>query len=174
MIKLIKIDSSFKEQLIDMIDEWKEDINKNNTNHSPYAIFKNDPEDFEFYLNNLEIKNPKEGYVPDSTFFLYDDVRNRLLGACNIRHYLNKGLLLTGGHIGDGIRPSERRKGYGTKIISLALDECKKLNIDKVLITCDEDNIGSKKAIINNGGILENKAIDNNKVVLRFWIDNTK
>ena len=75
-----------------------------------------------------------------------------------------------GGHIGDGIRPSERRKGYATKMISLALEECKKLGMDKVLLVCDKDNIGSVKSIINNGGVLENVVLKEGKLIQRYWI----
>ena len=64
--------------------------------------------------------------VPHSTFFCLDERRNIIVGAVNIRHYLNEHLLLHGGHIGDGIRPSERRKGYAVQMIGLALEECKK------------------------------------------------
>ena len=63
----------------------------------------------------------------------------------------------SGGHIGDGIRPSERRKGYATAMIGLALEECRKLGINKVLMTCDKTNIGSAKSIMNNGGVLESE-----------------
>ena len=170
-VRLIKLTKEYEHQLGEMIDEWKEDQEKNHTNHSPYAIFKNDYHDFDYYLENLELKNPRDGLVPDSTFFLLDEERNRLLGAVNIRHYLNEGLLKDGGHIGDGIRPSERRKGYATKMIGLALEECKKLGIDKALICCDKDNIGSAKSIINNGGVLENEITDEDgEIVQRYWI----
>lgn len=108
----------------------------------------------------------------ESVFFLLDEERNRLLGAVNIRHYLNESNLLRGGHIGDGIRPSERRKGYGTEIIRLALIECKKLGIDRVLITCDKDNIGSSKAIIKNGGVLENEVLNQyGGIEQRYWVE---
>ena len=170
-LRLIKLTKEYEHQLGEMIDEWKEDQEKNHTNHSPYAIFKNDYHDFDYYLENLELAEARDGLVPDSTFFLLDDERNRLLGAVNIRHYLNEGLLQDGGHIGDGIRPSERRKGYATKMIGLALEECKKLGIDKALICCDKDNIGSARSIINNGGVLENEIVDEDgEVVQRFWI----
>ena len=169
-LKLIKLTKEYKDQLIEMIDEWRIDQEINHTNHSPYAIFKNDYADFDYYLEHLEIKEAKDGLVPSSTFFLLDEDRIRLLGACNIRHYLNEDLLATGGHIGDGIRPSERRKGYATKMISLALEECKKLGINKVLITCDKNNIGSMKSIINNGGVLENEVIENGEILQRYWI----
>ena len=156
-----------------MIDEWKLDQEINHTDKSPYVIFKNDYHDFDYYLDNLELKEPiPQGFVPDSTFFLLDEERNRLLGAVNIRHSLNDHLLKVGGHIGDGIRPSERRKGYATEMIRLALLECKKLGIDRVLICCNSDNIGSKKSILNNGGTLENIVMDEGKPMERYWIDN--
>ncbi len=171
-LKLIKLTKEYEKQLGEMIDEWKYDQEINHTNHSPWAIFKNDYHDFDYYLANLDIKEPTDGKVPDSTFFLLDEERNRLLGAVNIRHYLNEGLLLHGGHIGDGIRPSERRKGYATEMIRLALIECKKLGIDKVLMVCDKDNIGSRKSIINNGGILENEIVDEDgNIEQRYWIN---
>lgn len=89
----------------------------------------------------------------------------------NIRHYLNDKLFETGGHIGDGIRPSERRKGYVTAMIGLALEECRKLGIDRVLICCDKDNIGSAKSIQRNGGVLENEVEENGNIVQRYWIE---
>lgn len=171
-LKLIKITKEHYNLVADMIDEWKLDQEINHTNHSPGAIFKNDYHDFNYYLENLEIKNPIDGKVPDSVFFLLDKDRNILLGAVNIRHYLNEYLLKYSGHIGDGIRPSERGKGYGTKMIRLALIECKKLGINKVLMVCDKSNIASAKTIIKNGGILENEFIDEDgEVQQRYWID---
>ena len=172
-LKLVKLTKDYQKQLSEMLEEWVS-FNKENpdANTSPYAIFKNDYHDFDYYLKHLELKEATDKLVPDSTFFLYDDERDKFIGAVNIRHYLNEGLLKEGGHIGDGIRPSERQKGYGTKIIALALEECKKLKIDKVLITCYKDNIGSAKAIMNNGGVLENEIIDSDGILLqRYWID---
>lgn len=170
-VKLIKLTKEYYIQLKDMIDEWKLDQEKNNTNHSPWAIFKNDYHDFDYYLENLEHKEPIEGKVPDSVFFLLDEERNILLGAVNIRHYLNDYLLKYAGHIGDGIRPSERRKGYATEMIRLALLECKKLGIEKVLMVCNKDNLGSSKSIIKNGGVLENEFVDEKgEINQRYWI----
>ena len=171
-VKLFKLTKEYYNELKDMIDEWKLDQEVNRTNHSPWAIFKNDYQDFDYYLDNLEIKEPVEGKVPDSVFFLLDEERNILLGAVNIRHYLNDFLLQYGGHIGDGIRPSERRKGYATEMIRLALLECKKLGINRVLMVCDKDNIGSAKSIINNGGVLENEFVDEKgNTNQRYWIE---
>ena len=167
-IKLIRLSKEYRRQLFEMMDEWKA---LKPDEHTPWAIFKNDYHDFDYYLANLDLKQPKEGKVPDTVLFAYDEDRDIFVGAVNIRHYLNEGLLATGGHIGDGIRPSERRKGYGNLIVSLALKECRKLGIDKVLMTCDKTNVASRRTIINNGGILENEVSDGDEVVQRFWID---
>lgn len=170
-LKLIKLTKAYEKQLGEMIDEWKKDQEVNHTNRSPRAIFKNDYHDFDHYLANLEQKTAAEGRVPDSVFFLLDEDRDRLLGAVNIRHCLNDQLLNTGGHIGDGIRPSERRKGYATAMIGLALMECKRLGIERVLMTCNKDNIGSAKSIIKNGGVLENEVVnDEGQIEQRYWI----
>lgn len=170
-IKLVKLSHQYKNQLVDMLGEWARDIEINHTNHSPWMIFRNDYHDFDFYLDNLEIKQEIENHVPDSTFFCLDLDRQIFVGAVNIRHYLNESLLLGGGHIGAGIRPSERRKGYATAMIKLALEECKKLGIEKVLMTCDKDNIGSAKSIMKNGGVLENTFINQKGIEIeRYWI----
>ena len=172
-LKLIKLTKEYEVKLGEMIDEWKLDQEINNTNHSPWSIFKNDYHDFDYYLNNLERKYETEDRVPDSVFFLLDEERNRLLGAVNIRHYLNESLLKEGGHIGDGIRPSERRKGYATEMVRLSLIECKKLGIERVLMTCYKNNIRSAKSIIKNGGVLENEFVNSEgEIEQRYWIDN--
>ena len=171
-LKLIKLTKKYEKQLGEMIDEWRRDQEENRTNHSPYAIFKNDYHDFDHYLEDLEHKTETDGRVPDSVFFLLDADRDRLLGAVNIRHYLNEALLRDGGHIGDGIRPSERRKGYATEMIRLALIECRRLGIKRVLMVCDKDNIGSAKSIVRNGGVLENEITDEDGTVeQRYWIE---
>ena len=171
-VRLIKLSKEYYTQLSEMIDEWKLDHEVNQGNSSPWAIFKNDYHDFDYYLENLEIREPKDGQVPDSVFFLLDIDRNILLGAVNIRHCLNNHLLQFGGHIGDGVRPSERRKGYATEMIRLSLIECKKLGINRVLMVCDKTNVGSAKSIIKNGGVLENELVDDNgKTKQRYWIE---
>ena len=113
-----------------------------------------------------------ETHVPDSTFFCLDTERNIFVGAVNIRHYLNEKLLHDGGHIGDGIRPSERGKGYGTQMIALALQECDRLGIRRVLMCCDETNRASARTIEKNGGVLENTlAGPDGNVVRHYWIE---
>ncbi len=168
---LVKGSHQYKRHIVDMLDEWTKYNAAHHTDESPWSIFKNLYDDFDYYLRNLDTTEPHDGLVPDSTFFCLDDERNRMVGAVNIRHYLNDYLLAYGGHIGNGIRPSERQKGYATRMIGLALEECKKLGIGKVLIVCDKDNIGSAKSIIRNGGVLEDEPIKDGKVIQRYWID---
>lgn len=170
----IKLTKQYKEEFIEMIEEWKKDIKENNTNQSPSIIFKTPYDDFDNYIDKIEVKENREQKVKSSTFFAFDFERNKIVGAVNIRHELNDELLKSGGHIGDGVRPGERRKGYATKMISLALEECKKLGIEKVLITCDRNNIGSAKSIQNNGGKLENEVEFEGKIMQRYWIDLKK
>ena len=172
-IKLVKLSKEYKTQLEEMLDEWVDFNNTHDTNHSPWAIFKNDYHDFNNYLNDMiKLESLNDGnHVPSTTYFALDLDRNIFVGAINIRHYLNERLLKDGGHIGDGVRPSERRKGYATEMIRLALPICKELGIDKVLMVCYKDNIGSLKSILRNGGILENEIpSDNGKIDQRYWI----
>lgn len=165
-LRLVKLEDRYKDQLINMMDEWYQTGEK----IVPYAIRKTDYHDFERYSGSLEVNDDSGGLVPDSTFFCLDEERNIFVGAVNIRHYLDEGLLLHGGHIGDGVRPSERGKGIATQMIHLALLECKKLGIEKVLMVCDKENIGSAKSILKNGGVLENEINVDGVIEQRYWI----
>jgi predicted acetyltransferase len=165
-LKLVKATAEYQNQIIEMLDEWYASGEK----IIPYSIRRLDYHDFAYYCENLEVKDTNDGLVLDSTFFCLDTDRNRMVGAVNIRHYLNDSLLRNGGHIGDGVRPSERRKGIATKMIGLALSECKRLGIDKVLMVCNKENIASAKSIRNNGGILENEIVVDGVVEQRYWI----
>lgn len=165
-LHLVKLEKKYKMHLNDMMEEWYASGEK----IVPFAIAIFDFHDFDNYINCLDINVEENGFVPYSTFFCLDVERDLFVGAVNIRHYLNESLLLNGGHIGDGVRPTERRKGVATKMISLALEECKKIGIDKVLMVCDKKNIGSAKSIENNGGVLENEILVDGIVEQRFWI----
>ena len=170
-IELVKLTHEYKDQLFDMLEEWKNDIIENHTNISPWRIWANDFHDFDDYVKSINATEElNNDWVPDKTLFCLDRDRNIFVGAVSIRHYLNDKLLKTGGHIGDGIRPGERRKGYATAMIALALEECKKLGITRVLMCCDKNNIGSAKSIIKNGGVLENEIEEDGHIEQRYWI----
>lgn len=110
-----------------------------------------------------------EHLVPSSTFFLTDGCV--LLGAIDIRHYLNDRLFNVGGHIGYGIIKSARGNGYAVRMLELAVPILKSLQLDKVLITCDKTNIASAKTILNFGGALENEIFDGEKIMQRYWVE---
>lgn len=119
------------------------------------------------------VRMPK-GYVPATMYFLMDG--STFIGRVQIRHRLNAFLRSEGGHIGYVIRPSKRKKGYGKEILRLALLKTKRLEMKKVLVTCDEGNEGSRKIIEANGGVFQNKVTrkmpsnQGGTVALRYWI----
>ena len=101
-------------------------------------------------------------------------IENRILGSISIRHNLNDEMLSKfGGHIGYNIRPSERRKGFATKMLYLALEKCEELGLEDVMVTCKEDNIGSAKTIENNCGILKEIIFipEENCNFKKYWIN---
>jgi predicted acetyltransferase len=115
-------------------------------------------------------KNMPTGIVPATQYVALDD-NDEVVGFIQLRHTLNDYLMQYGGHIGYSIRPTQRRKGYASRMLSLCLDEARKLNINKILITCDDDNIASEKVIVANGGIFENIVKEKGqKPTKRFWI----
>jgi predicted acetyltransferase len=113
------------------------------------------------------------GRVPNTDFWLIDN--DEFVGRLNLRYELDSDLLKFGGHIGYEVRPSRRKQGYGTLMLQLGLEKAKAVGIDRVLVTCDENNIGSKKIIEHNGGQFENAVHVDGSVVkkLRYWIDVT-
>lgn len=121
-------------------------------------------------INNMNVKTVRKGYVPANTYIAISNNSRRLIGMIDVRHRLNEYLLNYGGHIGYSVKKSERHKGYATEMLALALEECKKIEMKKILITCNKDNIASRKAIIKNGAILENEVQEENKMVQRYWI----
>ena len=112
-----------------------------------------------------------KGLVPSSTYLGVREKDNYIVGMIDIRHYLNEYLTQVGGHIGYGIRKTERNKGYAKQMLKLALEKCKELKIKKVLITCDEDNIASEKVILSANAKLEDIRNVDGENKKRFWID---
>jgi predicted acetyltransferase len=108
--------------------------------------------------------------VPFSLHWLTEG--DAFIGEASIRHRLNAHLLQEGGHIGYGIRPSRRGQGYGKRILALALAQCRRLGIERVLVTCLDANIASAKIIEANGGRLENliSAPSGHGPLRRYWI----
>ncbi|HEY7341402.1 MAG TPA: GNAT family N-acetyltransferase [Ktedonobacterales bacterium] len=112
-----------------------------------------------------------EGKVPQLDFFLLRDGAT-ILGWSGLRLWLTPNLEDIGGHIGYRIRPTERRKGYGTHILAMTLAEARQCGLRDVLLTCDGDNIGSRRIIERNGGQLASESVSpqSGVCVARYWI----
>lgn len=110
------------------------------------------------------------GHVPCTFFWIVDDQDPQTyLGSLSIRHRLTPFLLEVGGHIGYSVRPSARRRGVATAALRLGLPACASRGIDPVLVTCDDDNLGSAAVIEANGGVLEDVRAGKR----RYWIATT-
>jgi predicted acetyltransferase len=111
-------------------------------------------------------------HVPST--FLFAFVGPRIVGRVSIRHSLNAFLERVGGHVGYVVVPEFRRLGYATMILRLSIQIAReKLGIGRILVTCDDDNIGSIRTIEKNGGILDNvvSGPDLDKPKCRHWIE---
>lgn len=169
-VSLVKPTPTLQNEYLDFYQEWQD----SGENMVPWVISK-DPSDFhgmiQFLADSEKGQNLPEGWVPDSTYWLVAE-NKKIVGAVNIRHQLTEKLLHCGGHIGYGIRPSERQKGYATTLLALALEKTKELGIQKALVVCDESNVGSEKTIIKNGGIPDSNYIEEDgNVIKRYWIE---
>jgi predicted acetyltransferase len=111
--------------------------------------------------NGIDL-DPK--FVPQTIYWLYVD--GKPVGYGKFMHYLNESLLNHGGNIGYAIRPTERQKGYATILLKEILKKAKEKGLDRVLVTCYENNVASRKVIEANNGLLE-KMKDN---ACFFWI----
>ncbi|MBI9048937.1 MAG: GNAT family N-acetyltransferase [Anaerolineaceae bacterium] len=168
MIKLIKPTARLKNDFLKMIEEYRA--------KSEFFVYHDIAMiSFQQYLDEMtdsELgKDLKPGLVPQTTFWLVKEDAI-ILGESRLRHYLTPDLELEGGHIGYAIRPSQRLYGFGTEILRLTLPEAGKLGLDRVLVTCDADNIGSSKIILANGGIFDGEGISkrSQKIVHRYWV----
>lgn len=115
-------------------------------------------------------EDTKPGRVPQTTYLLIQD--GKCVGLLKLRHRLNNHLRKMGGHIGYYIHPAYRQQGLGTSMLALALGEAKKLGLKEVLLTCDDDNIGSYRVMEKNGGRWTDLVEDHwrEKMMRHYWI----
>lgn len=117
-----------------------------------------DIDEYEDWLNHVKVI----ANAPDkqSQYLVYRNSDNKLIGMLIVRHSLNNPMLYKySGNIGCNVCPSERRNGYGTKLLTKGLELCKSLGLNEVLIICADDNIGSKKCIQKCGGVLKEQVL---------------
>ena len=127
------------------------------------------------FLPKLDIgEDIPEGHIACCFMFAFNE-KNEIVGRTSIRKVLVPHLRTDGGHIGYAVVPEFRKQGIATEILKQSLDYCRENNINedgKVLVTCDDDNLGSIKTITGNGGILQDKIelAHNKPLKRRYWI----
>ena len=166
-LKLRRLRLEDEKNYLTYLDEWKNDDEVTPHSNQMRGLSYKD------YLDVLEKREKglyhPETRVPDVTYILTDG-QGVIYGSLNLRLKLNDHLFKYDGHIGYGIAPSKRGQGYGRLILKSGLAICKRRGFDKVLVTCNEENIVSEKVILSQGGILENVIWKNDGYIKRYWI----
>jgi predicted acetyltransferase len=167
MIQLVKPSVKYKDSFLEALEEFK-------IEDKDYSVgFDNLEKDFDKYISWLEDGsngiNLDDDYVPFTSLWLIDN--GEYIGTVSIRHKLNERLIMVGGHVGYDIRPSKRKKGYGTLILKLSLPIAKQIGLDRVMLTCDNNNIASWKIMEKNSAVLDEKYYYEGKFKRRYWID---
>ena len=154
------------EQILDYKEEFvlNNEIIQGAANMTALSI----PEWVEFVENTKYKGTVTPGFVTAHTFFALDN--DKIVGIINARHELNDYLLNFGGHIGYSVRKSERRKGYAKRMLNYTSEFLFSLGLEKILITCDKNNIASKRTIESCGGFLDNEIVEESRTTLRYWI----
>jgi len=168
-IKLIEPVVGLRTDFLDLLDEHQQ---AGEDYFEPELAQK----DFIAYIRKLAKESAgldlPPGIVPMTTFWMVKH-NQTILGKSVLRHYLTPALEHHGGHIGYVIRPSQRKKGYGTLILALTLEKARALGLARVRLTCDTDNIGSVRIIEKNGGRLSATLISerSGKLISQYWIE---
>ena len=128
--------------------------------------------DFESFIAAELNDEPSANRVPDTIYWLVEN--DEFIGRISLRHYLNDFLRRYGGHIGYEVRPSRRQQGHGTHMLALLLEKARQRGMDRVMLTCDVNNVGSRRIIEANGGVLEDIhewPEVHSGPYYRYWID---
>jgi predicted acetyltransferase len=160
-----RFEESYREAIAEFVAEGRSEELRAPSNHATFSSFV-----AELHAQ-AEGRDLPHGWVAGTTWWLVDG--DRFIGKVEVRHRLTDALRLRGGHVGYSIRPTMRRRGYGTLALSLALPRCLDLGLDRVLVTCDESNEASRRIIETNGGKLEDLVQVDDRAVptMRYWID---
>ncbi len=172
-LELIFPNEEYKFQIMEYLQEHY----NNNEFEVPGYRELNDIANFDIWLQRVknDVILRQDINIPETMYLVIRKFDNKIIGNVKIRSKLNDSLKIRGGHIGYGVRPSERKKGYAKQILKLALQVCNQIGLNEVLLTCDKNNIASAKTILANGGRLKDEIIltNNNidKIIQRYIIN---
>ena len=162
-----------KEDAIDYINENKK-YNSDINGSGGLDRYLNNYEEWLLKLEQDKIVIPNEQRVPALTYFLVRESDKKIIGMVNIRLCLNKRLAYSGGNIGYGIRPTERRKGYNKINLYLALKKCNEYGLKEVMLSCDKNNLASSKTMIALGAKLQKEYLNDGIEEQNYIIDVEK
>jgi len=168
-MRLVRPSIEYKQQILEYKSEFIE--NGDDLAGTSYLQEYDVYEDWMKFVLDNEKESTKHTEVTASVLLAVREEDNKLLGMINIRHTLNEYLYNYGGNIGYSVTKFERKKGYAKEMLKIALDECRKFKMKKVLLTCGADNIASAKTIKFCGGILENVVPSDEGLIQRYWIE---
>lgn len=170
---LVKPSKELEESILEYRQEYLNFGESHINGSSGIAYYKDFNEWLDIVLSIEKDKLSRDN-IHASTFFSLRKSDYKIIGSIQLRHFLTEDLEKHGGHIGYGIRPSERKKGYGKQQLLLVLDKAREMKIPKVMISCDKDNIASSRTAISCGGILTCENYYKDKEQQIFWINLTK
>ncbi|MGI6509196.1 MAG: GNAT family N-acetyltransferase [Erysipelotrichaceae bacterium] len=175
MLKIIEADPKYLPQYEQAYIESIKQIELGNIKkHDMMFLNPKEKDVVKIFAEKRDQSKLPEHYVPSYNLFAVDG--DRFIGVINIRVRLTDNLLRYGGHIGYAVHPKYWRMGYGKKLLKLGLGYARKIiQEDKILLTCDDDNVGSCKIIEANKGILEDKVenLEDGELFItrRYWIE---
>lgn len=169
---LIKLSSNYADQ----IKEYRNECLLNNSSMDgcgPLRRFE-DPNEYIKEMKNYQNKETlPDGMVISTQFLCIRKSDNKLVGMIDVRHYFNDYLEKYAGNIGYSVRPSERQKGVASYMLGAIKPFCKSIGLTRILVSCIDTNVASRKTILKNGGIYESSVFDSrkNETLERYWIN---
>ena len=173
MLRLIEPTTRLRASWAQALREWGPDAHQDGSGLRLAGPDLDSAAGFEEWVERLRAQSDRslpmpEGSVHATHLWIVEDAT--YLGAIDVRHYLNAFLLEAGGNIGYSVRPSARRRGHATWALGAVLPEARRQGLDRVLLTCADDNAASARTIEANGGVLEDVRSTSIGVKRRYWI----
>jgi predicted acetyltransferase len=177
MVKLVAPTAALREAWLDARDEWRREGEQQHGSGAHDTDELDSFEGFRDWVQRLTLMSDEsvpvpEGIVHATYWWIVED--GQVLGSISMRHRLNDFLLRAGGHVGYSVRPSARRRGLATWALGEVLERARARGLDRVLVSCNVDNVASARTIERNGGVLDDiRDTPELGRIRRYWIDLT-